>query len=147
MDRDLRNSAVVTLGALAGSRDYLDRVDAGCGLANFAEVSEAAGFLRALILDAGDTFVTLKTAEAVLRRKDRLGLEIVSSALAEADSSHERWILSAVVNVFGIFVDDRDAAALICQSLANGSDKAMSRGALQLIEMLSEIDPVLGPAG
>ncbi|MGW0931227.1 hypothetical protein [Streptomyces sp. NPDC002644] len=67
MDRDLRRAVVVTLGELGRSDDWRDRADAGHGLAGLAEMQEAVEPLLQLVLDPGDTFVTRRTAEGLLR--------------------------------------------------------------------------------
>ncbi|MBD0689819.1 hypothetical protein [Streptomyces sp. CBMA123] len=136
----------MALGQLGRSHDYRDRADAGHGLAGFAEMQEARGPLMELVLDPADTFVTRVTTEAVLRRKDRAGLTIVASALAVADSHHNNWIHTAIVDVFSIFADDRDNALKLCEELSQDTDGRIALGARQLHEMLTEIDPVLGPA-
>ncbi|PYC78628.1 hypothetical protein C7C46_15805 [Streptomyces tateyamensis] len=146
MRRELRLAAVVALGELGGSHDYRDRADAGGGLAGFAEMPEARGPLLELPLDPGDTFVTRATAEALLRRRDRAGLATVASALAAADPNPGDWILTAVVDVFGIFSDDRDDVTRLCGELSQDADDRVARGARQLHELLTGIDPVLGPA-
>lgn len=109
-------------------------------------MQEALGPLLELMLDPGDTFVTRVTAEAVLRRKDRVGLAIVASALAVADENHSDWIHTAVDDAFSIFADDRDNAIQLCEELARDTDDRVALGARQLHEFLAEINPVLRPA-
>ncbi|MEU0810943.1 hypothetical protein [Streptomyces sp. NPDC005970] len=133
----------MALGELGRSHDYRDRADAGHGLAGFAEMQEALGPLLELVLDPGDTFVTRVTAEAVLRRKDRIGLAVVASALAVADSNHSDWIHTAILDVFGISSEDRDNALQLCEEMLRDTDDRVSLGARQLHEILAEIDPVL----
>ncbi|WP_226599392.1 hypothetical protein [Streptomyces violascens] len=146
MDRGSRHAAVVALGELGQSHDYQDRADAGHGLADFADVPEASVLLFELVLDPRDTFVTRLTTEALLRRKDRVGLTIVASALAVADQNHSDWIHAAIVDVFGTFSDDRDDAVRLCEEMSQDVDDRVARGARQLHELLAEIDPVLRPA-
>ncbi|AKL71082.1 hypothetical protein M444_37435 (plasmid) [Streptomyces sp. Mg1] len=98
-----------------------------------------------LVLDAGDTFVTRVTAEAVLRRKDRIGLAVVASALAVADSNQSDWILTAFHDVFSIFSEDRDNAIQLCEEMLRDADDRVALGARQMHEALAEIDPVLRP--
>ncbi|MGI5175866.1 hypothetical protein ACQEVZ_05985 [Dactylosporangium sp. CA-152071] len=98
MDTGARRAVVAALMRLAGSSGYRDRADAGAALANFAEMPEAARPLQQLLPDASDTFVTLVTADALLRRKDSVGLALVVRALADADDQHAQWIHSAVRN-------------------------------------------------
>ncbi|MEU8780424.1 hypothetical protein [Streptomyces sp. NPDC048637] len=145
MDNDLRHAAVVALGELGRSHDYRDRADAGHGLAAFAEMQEARGPLLELVLNPGDTFVTRRTAEALLQRKDRVGMTIVASALAVANSNHSDWIHTAVVDVFGVFSDDRDNAIRLCEEMSRDTDDRVALGARQLHEVLAEIEPILRP--
>ncbi|WP_199856867.1 hypothetical protein [Nocardia suismassiliense] len=74
MSNQARAAVVAALIELARSADVRDRADAGYGLAAFAEMPDARAVLASLVLDAEDTFVTLVTAEALLRRKDVWGL-------------------------------------------------------------------------
>ncbi|MFJ1618653.1 hypothetical protein ACIODT_40090 [Streptomyces sp. NPDC088251] len=145
VDSDRRRAAAVALGELGRSHDYRDRADAGHGLARFAEMQEALGPLLELLLDPADTFVTRVTAEAVLRRKDRVGLTIVASALAVADSNHSDWIHTALQDVFSIFSEDRDNAIQLCEEMLGDPDGRVARGARQMHGTLAEIDPVLRP--
>ncbi|MFF5926852.1 hypothetical protein ACIQNV_27900 [Streptomyces hydrogenans] len=135
----------MTLGALARSEDWRDRADAGHGLAAFAETPEAVEPLLALVLDPGDTYVTRRTAESLLRRKDRAGLTIVASALAVAQDNHADWIHTAVVDVFSIFADDLDEAVRLTEELSATPDTRTARGARRLHSTLTAIDPVLRP--
>ncbi|MGW6559107.1 hypothetical protein [Streptomyces hydrogenans] len=135
----------MTLGALARSEDWRDRADAGHGLAAFAETPEAVEPLLALVLDPGDTYVTRRTAESLLRRKDRAGLTIVASALAVAQDNHADWIHTAVVDVFGIFADDLGEAVRLTEELSTTPDTRTARGARRLHSTLTTIDPVLRP--
>ncbi|MFD5466069.1 hypothetical protein ACFWIQ_25020 [Kitasatospora sp. NPDC127059] len=146
MDNDLRRASVVALGELGRSRDYRDRADAGRGLAALAEMQEAVGPLLELMLDRDDTFVTRATAEAVLRRKDRVGLAMVASVLAAADTNHIDWIHTAIVDVFGVCSSDRDDAVRLTEEIARDIDDRVCRGARLLLEILAELDPVLRPA-
>jgi hypothetical protein len=143
MSGELRDASVAALCALGRSREYQDRADAGRSLAAFAESREAARMLQELILDSEDTYVTRVTAEAVLRRKDRAGMLVVISAMVGADSNHEDWVNSAIVDAFGVFSRDRDAALRICREIAYESDDVISLGARQMVDILNEIEPVL----
>jgi hypothetical protein len=146
MSNEARRTVVAALIGLAGSPDYRDRADAGRSLASFAEMSEARGPLLELVLDTGDTFVTRATAEALLRRQDVVGLATVASALTAADPNHADWIHTAVLDVFGVFSRDRDAAVQECDVLIQNPDEQVRRGADQLIAALTEINPILRPA-
>lgn len=145
MDSDLRRASVVTLGKLGRSDDWRDRADAGHGLAQFAEMPEAVDPLLGLVLDPGDTFVTQRTTEGLLRRRDRVGLTIVASALAVANDNHADYIHTAIVDVFSIFSEDRDEALRLCEEMSGNTDDRVARGARRLRESLAEIDPVLRP--
>lgn len=146
MDEALRRTAVESLSRLAGSDDFRDRSDAGRALAGFAEMPEAAGPLLALVPDAGDTYVTWATAEALLRRKDRAGLAVVASALAVADAQHAEWIHSAVEAVFGVYASERDDALRLAEELARDADDRVALGARRLRDGLAELAPLLRPA-
>jgi hypothetical protein len=146
MSNEARRAAVAAMIGLAGSPDYRDRADAGRSLASFAEMPEARRRLLDLVLDIGDTFVTRATTKALLRRQDALGLATVASALAVADPNHTDWIHAAVLDVFGIFSRDRDAAVRECEVLARDPDEQVRRGAGELVAMLAEINPILRPA-
>lgn len=146
MDDDLRTASVTALSTLGRSRDYRDRADAGSGLAAFAEIQSAVGPLLELVLDPDDTFVTRTTAQALLSRKDRAGVAIVAFALAFADANHADWIHTAIVDVFSISASDRDDAAQLAEDLVKDSDSRVSQGARQLLDTLTELNPVLRPS-
>ncbi|MEH1099559.1 hypothetical protein [Micromonospora sp. CPCC 205561] len=134
---------MTALVELAGSPDFNDRADAGRALASFVEVPDARRTLRDLVLDAGDTFVTRVTAEALLRRQDTAGLAVVASALAAADPNHADWIHTAVLDVFMVFGSERDAAVRECAALTRSPDGHVRDGATRLLGTLVEIEPVL----
>jgi hypothetical protein len=146
MSNEARRAAVIALNRLAGSGDYRDRADAGRALASFAEVPEARRPLLELVLDAGDTFVTRATAEALLRRQDAVGLAAIASALAVADANHADWIHTAVLDVFSVFSRERDAAVRVCEVLTRDPDERVRQGIDHLTRMLAEITPILYPA-
>ncbi|MCX4808699.1 hypothetical protein OG594_45275 [Streptomyces sp. NBC_01214] len=141
----LRRAAVVALGELGRSSDPGDRADAGRGLAGFAEMEEAVGPLLKLVLDRENTFVTRVTAEALLRRQDRVGLMVVASALAVASPNHGDWIHTAILDAFAIYASDRDDAMRLCEELTMDPDERVALGARALNESLSGIDCVLHP--
>ncbi|WP_215541609.1 hypothetical protein [Amycolatopsis sp. CA-230715] len=143
MDSEARRAAVVPLIALASCRDFRDRADAGVALASFAELPEAREVLAELVLDAEDTFVTRATAEALFRRRDGIGLAIVASALADADPNHADWISTAAEDVLGVLAEDRDTAALTCESFLEVPDGRVRLGARRLIATIAGITPVL----
>jgi hypothetical protein len=49
-----------------------------------------------LLLDDRDTAVTLRTALALLERRDRLGLELIATADAQADDDTSQSLYDAV---------------------------------------------------
>lgn len=136
MDNEARRAVVTALMGLAESSDYRDRADAGRALAAFAETPEAGSPLLKLLLDADDTFVTRVTAEALLRRHDAAGLAAVAAALAGADANHADWIHTAVLDVFGAFSSDRDAAVRGCEALARDPEERVRQGAELLTRLL-----------
>ncbi|MFG1807394.1 hypothetical protein [Streptomyces sp. NPDC049040] len=143
MNSGLRRAAVEALAELGRSDDHRDRADAGQGLAGFADMEAALAPLLDLVLDPRDTFVTRRTAEALLRRKDRSGLAAVASALAVAGGNHGDWIHTAILDVFGVFSDERDIAVLLCEDMSRDTDRRVAHGARLMLEILAEIDPAL----
>ncbi|MEU0875216.1 hypothetical protein [Nocardia brasiliensis] len=142
---DARITAVAALATLARSIDVRDRADAGHALAAFAEMAEAQAVLAVLLLDDENTFVTLTTAEALLRRKDTHGLAAVAAAFATADSTQSEWLGTAVHDVYGVYAADRDIAVGLCTSLTNHPDPETRSGANDLIVILRGITPILHP--
>jgi len=145
VESDARRAAVLALVRLGRSDDFKDRADAGHSLAGFAEVGDAVVPLSELLLDPGDTLVTRRTAEGLLRRNDAAGLKLVASALAAADDNHADWIESTTVEVFSIYSEELDEARRICEQIAADPSTDAS-GVIRLRAILAEIDPVLRPA-
>ncbi|QKW23785.1 hypothetical protein HUT16_35975 [Kitasatospora sp. NA04385] len=146
MDAGLREACVPALAALAGSEDYADRADAGRALAGFAELPAAARTLTALLADPRDTYVTLDTARALLRRGDRAATAILAAALADLDVQHEQYVCDAVREVLGVFPEDHARAVRLAEELARVPDARLAKGAAVLSGMLDEVTPFLGPA-
>ncbi|RZS34695.1 hypothetical protein EV193_10843 [Herbihabitans rhizosphaerae] len=142
-----RHDAVAALVRLADSPHVPDRADAGRALSSFAEMAEAREPLLTLVLDAHDTFVTEETTEALLRRHDKAGLTVVAAAIGTADENTLDHLHDAVTAVLSIYSRDRDAALRVCQELRDDTDERVRSGADQLIADLTEITPVLVPAG
>lgn len=84
--------------ALAGasSPSWSRRVRAGCDLAPFADVPEAADALVRLLLDTEDSAVTRRTAEALARVGTVAAARLIARAGAEADDSQADWIQTGV---------------------------------------------------
>ncbi|WP_405064392.1 hypothetical protein OG474_22810 [Kribbella sp. NBC_01505] len=137
---------VAALVELAGSDDYRDRADAGRALASFAELPEAREPLVRRVLDRRDTFVTLVTAEALLRRKDLVGFAIVAQALASADDQYSHYIEQAAGTVFMVYASEREQAMEACDALALDAGALVREGAAELREMLAKVQPILYPA-
>ncbi|MEV0562919.1 hypothetical protein [Dactylosporangium sp. NPDC050588] len=145
MDDEARRAVVAALVRLAESPDYRDRADAGRAMASFADLPETRKPLHRLLLDPGDTYVTLVTATALLRRMDAAGLTAVAAARAGAGDSHANWLGTAVHHVFDIYADERDAAVRQCDAMVEGAGPRVRRGAARLRDTLTSIDPVLWP--
>lgn len=143
METESRQACVASLLALANSPAYQDRIDAGWGLARFAEVPEAQPALVNLVRDDNDTAVTYAITEALLRRFDALGLRLVATALATANLDHTDWIYPTISEVLGINSRDRDVAAEMCEPLTHSKDEEVRRGATHLLEEIKSISPVL----
>ena len=145
MTEDRRAPVVTALIKLAGSDDCQDRADAGRALSNFAEATGSRETLVQLVLDVNDTFVTLTTAEALIRRREPAGLGIIAEALSSADFQHRTYIHEAVTAVFMVFAEERDRAVEACDALSLDANAQVRKGAVQLREMLAQIDPLLYP--
>jgi hypothetical protein len=143
--QDWRRPVVTALIKLAASDDYRDRADAGRALASFAEAAESQECLLRLVLDVNDTFVTLATAEALLRRQDTAGFTIVAEALVSADFQHRTYIHDAITAVFMVFAAERDRAMKACDALSLDASAQVRQGAAELREILGQISPVLCP--
>ncbi|MGK5682749.1 hypothetical protein [Actinoplanes sp. URMC 104] len=139
MDDAARQAVVAALVELATGDDHRDRADAGRALAAFAEMPAARVALHRLVLDGRDTYVTWRTAEALLRRHDALGTVIVAQALGEADDNHAHWIHTAIDDVFLLYAQERDAAV---EALTG----ERGRGAELMREALLALRPILHPA-
>jgi hypothetical protein len=147
MTNEARRAAVEALIRLADCPDFRDRVDAGRALACFVETPRTREPLQRLLLDAGDTAVTLATAQALLQRGDPAGLAAVASAMAFADPNHADWLDAAVHDVFGVRATAREAAVHLCDTMAESPDESLRRGAHRLRDILREIWPVSGRWG
>jgi hypothetical protein len=143
--QDRRRPVVTALIKLAASDDYQDRADAGRALANFAKAAESRESLLRLVLDVNDTFVTLATAEALLRRQDTAGFTIVAEALVSVDFQHRTYIHDAITTVFMVFASERDRAMEACDALSLDASAQVRQGAAELREILAQIRPVLYP--
>ncbi|MGW4806495.1 hypothetical protein [Kitasatospora sp. NPDC004272] len=146
MDTEAREACVSALATLADSAAYQDRADAGRALASFAELPAAARVLADLLADPQDTYVTLETARALLRRGDRAAVAVLVEALADLDVQHEQYVDDAVREVLGVFEEDRTRVSLLAEEAAGGPDARPAKGAAVLRGMLGAVEAVFGPA-
>ncbi|MFF8840313.1 hypothetical protein [Streptomyces sp. NPDC015130] len=102
----------------ANSVSWAVRAAAGRRLAASADAAGAAEALRRLLLDEGDTAVTQTTAEALLERRDVVGLRLVLEALNVADDDTADQLDDAITNICR--QSDRGVAQLeqFCRELA-----------------------------
>lgn len=134
--------ALIDLGS---GPDYEDRVIAGRCLASFADRHEVWDALLALLLDPGDTAVTLATALGLVRRHDLAGLRVIAAGLASADDNSEQYIGDAVDRVLGIYASELSDAIGSCRALGEDADQHVRTGSIRLMEILQGIHPVLHP--
>lgn len=117
------------------SESWSRRAAAGRQLAAWAEREEVAPVLERLLLDAHDTGVTQETAQALLERRDLVGLRAVLAALSRAE---EWWTADQLDGeVFGyqswMIADDRtDEFVDQLVRLAADQDKGVRDEALRL---------------
>lgn len=90
----------------AESESWSCRAVAGRRLAAIAGQEEVASILERLLLDPHDTGVTQETADALLQRRDLVGLRIVLVALSRAEAwetadqldgevyNHQSWMIA-----------------------------------------------------
>ncbi|MEU0784724.1 hypothetical protein ABZ341_24510 [Streptomyces sp. NPDC006173] len=90
----------------AESKSWSCRAAAGRQLAAIASQEEVEPVLERLLLDPHDTGVTQETAEALLRRRDLVGLRIVLGTLSRAEAwetadqldgevyNHQSWMIA-----------------------------------------------------
>ena len=99
--------------ALAGasSASWSQRVRAGCDLAPFADVPEAADVLVRLLLDVEDSAVTRRTAEALARVGTVAAARLIALAGVEADDNQADWIQTGVRDALAGTDGGPDAAA------------------------------------
>ncbi|OKJ01548.1 hypothetical protein AMK18_08850 [Streptomyces sp. CB01249] len=111
----------------ASSPSWERRAGAGWDLAAFAEVPEAAEVLVRLLLDAEDTAVTRRTAEALARVGSVAAVRVLARAVAGADDGQADWLETGVLDAE---VPDLAAA---CAALAWDRDEEVRRGAAELM--------------
>jgi uncharacterized protein YsxB (DUF464 family) len=145
MDVDARQAVVAALVRLGRSSHYRDRADAGRCLAGFADMASAREVLLELLLDTGDTSVTVATTAALLRRGDAVGLAIVCAGVSAAGYERLDWIHGELQSVLGVFERDRHGAMMICRRFLTdpSQDADVRTGAEQVLAGLAELPPML----
>ncbi|MGW2471590.1 HEAT repeat domain-containing protein [Streptomyces sp. NPDC001665] len=113
--------------AAASSPSWEGRARAGRDLAAFAEVPEVAEALVRLLLDAEDTAVTRRTAEALARVGSVAAVRVLARAVAGADDEQADWLETGVLDA-----EAPDLAAA-CAALAGDRDEAVRRGAAEVM--------------
>lgn len=117
----------------AVSDSWSVRAAAGQRLAADAEVPEVGVVLGRLLLDAHDTFVTFKTAEALLLRGDVPGLRLVLAALAAASAQTGDQLQSAILNVCEQSQEDVEHLAELAAALVSDPDAGVREEARGLL--------------
>lgn len=117
--------------AAASSPSWSQRVRAGCDLAAFADVPEAADALIRLLLDVEDTAVTRWTAEALTRVGTVAAVRLIALAVVEADDNHADWLQTGVHDALA-GSDRVSYVAAVCGQLARHPEEAVRRGALEV---------------
>ncbi|MEU9671659.1 HEAT repeat domain-containing protein [Streptomyces bobili] len=117
--------------AEASAPEWSVRVRAARGLASFADVPEAGAALVGLLLDAADTAVTRRAAEALARVGTVAAVRILALAVAEADDSQADWMQTGVQDVMAE-PDGAPGLAAVCGQLARDPQAAVRRGAAEI---------------
>ncbi|GHI84599.1 HEAT repeat domain-containing protein [Streptomyces xanthophaeus] len=118
-------------GASSPSRS--DRERAGSELAPFADVPAAAGALADLLLDAEDTAVTRRTAQALAQVGTVAAVRLIARALGGADDNQVNWLQTGVHDALVEPDDDAPDLAAVCAQLARDPEPAVRRGAAEIL--------------
>lgn len=118
--------------AEASSPSWTHRVRAGSDLASFADVPQAAKALAGLLLDAEDTAVTRRTAEALARVGTAAAVRLIAAAVAGADDDQADWLEAGVHDALVESGGAPDVAA-VCRRLARDPEAAVRRGAAEIL--------------
>ena len=118
--------------------DWEVRARAGRLLAPQAGQPGVDVLLRSLLLDEQNTAVTLETAEALLERAGRAGMELVAWAVAGADEQTKSWLIAAVHGVCAQDAEDLAAALRLCRDLSAAEDPRVRTGAQELGRLLRD---------
>ncbi|MFH8717357.1 hypothetical protein [Streptomyces zaomyceticus] len=96
--------------------------------------------LHRLLLDGRDTAVTQDTAEALLERRDVIGLRLVLEALAVADDDTADHLDDAITNVCRQSDEDVAQLELFCLELASDpAESVRGEAAAILLQLRSSI--------
>ena len=91
-----------------------------------------------LLLDVEDSDVTSETVQALLARRDDVGMRLVAQAFA-SDETTRHWLDFSL----GVVLKSSDESSWIeatCRSLAGDQDEVVRRGARQLLDRLTRPD-------
>ncbi|MGW3267299.1 HEAT repeat domain-containing protein [Streptomyces sp. NPDC001056] len=135
--------------AEAGSASWSRRARAGRDLARSAEVPEAAEALARLLLDAADTAVTRRTAEALVRAGTVDALRLLARAVPEADDNQADWLRTGMWDALAGAGGEPDAAAVaaVCARLARDPRAAVRRGAAEILAWSGDGSGCAGEGG
>ena len=122
----------------AQSDDYQERASAGPQLAAFAGDIVVDSALVQLLLDVEDSDVTSETVQALLARRDEVGMRLVAEALA-SDESKRHW-LDFSLGVVLKSTDESSWIEAVCRSLTGDQDEVVRRGARELLDRLAAPD-------
>ncbi|MFJ3639268.1 hypothetical protein ACIPRD_05875 [Streptomyces sp. NPDC090108] len=111
---------------------------AGRQLAGSDKIDEVADVLHRLLLDAQDTWVIQETAEALLERKDTIGLRYVLLAYSQAGTDDAVDHLGAALDCNPEWMTTQGADRLIkqCRELATDPDAGVRNEAQQILAKL-----------
>ncbi|MFD7335566.1 hypothetical protein ACFV98_06140 [Streptomyces violascens] len=122
----------------AGSPEWSVRAAAGRQLAVSDRIGEVADVIHRLLLDAQDTAVIQETAEALLERKDTLGMRLVLLAYSRAVTNDDVDHLGAALDCDPEWMTTEGADRLIKQlrELAADQDAGVREEAQQVLARL-----------
>ncbi|WP_051940074.1 hypothetical protein [Phaeacidiphilus oryzae] len=122
----------------ASSPAWSVRGEAGRQLASSDKIEEVADVLHRLLLDAQDTWVIQETADALLERKDTVGLRYVLLAYSQAGTYDAVDHLGAALDCNPEWMTTEGADRLIKQlrTLATDEDAGVRDEAQQILAKL-----------
>ncbi|MEU1181753.1 hypothetical protein ABZ464_29745 [Streptomyces sp. NPDC005820] len=86
-----------------------------------------------LLLDAGDTAVTRRTAEALVRVGTVAAVRLIALAVAGADDNQAEWMQTGVHDAL-VGLDGAPDVATVCGQLARDPALAVRRGAAEIAQ-------------